>query len=244
MQEISAFDSNVWVGSERPGVAGPTNLFIPRLFLKVFLEVFFVGVPAIDFSRVGVADVGNHEEIESSKRILSSLSISKPGVSGENSLCADSVVSREELKSNDFGALPIVGEPREKANWRTSLPLRRGRAVGEIGVSWIRDCGEPGVDESDGGVSNRELFRWSRPRGVDGGLGSAVGAVVSAGPLGYDSERMSFFSFFLREVGAIKSVSGACGQLRKCLFGTSKGEEDKSCVFLRVAMTTQLGETY
>lgn len=63
---------------------------------------------------MGVADVGSHEEIESSKRILSSLSISKPGEPGDDLLCAVSDVSRDEVKSNDFGAL-MVGEPCEKA---------------------------------------------------------------------------------------------------------------------------------
>lgn len=59
---------------------------------------------------MGVADVGNHEEIESSKRMLSSLSISKPGDPGDDLVGVGSHVSREEVKSNDFGAL-IVGEP-------------------------------------------------------------------------------------------------------------------------------------
>lgn len=54
--------------------------------------------------------MGNHEEIESSKRMLSSLSISKPGDPGDDLVGVGSHVSREEVKSNDFGAL-IVGEP-------------------------------------------------------------------------------------------------------------------------------------
>lgn len=120
------------------------------------------------FSREGEPDVvGNHEEMESSKRILSSLSISKLGESGGDLLRTGSGVSRAELKSNDFCALKIVGEPWEKAIWRDILPLRRGSAVGDIGVRTPRAFGEPVAsvdDERDGGVWNWSLVRRSRPR--------------------------------------------------------------------------------
>lgn len=100
--------------------------------------------------------VGNHEEIESSKRILSSLSISKLGEPGGGLVCAVSDIPRAELKSNGFCGLTIVGEPWEKAIWRTILLLRRGRVVGDIGDRIPRAFGEPVrssvVDECDGGV--------------------------------------------------------------------------------------------
>lgn len=170
MKERPAIDSKIWVGSEPPRAVASISRFFTRLFRKVFPEKSFF-LPAEDLSRVGVADVGSHDEIESSKRILSSLSISKPGEPGDDLLCAGSDVAREEVKSNDLGAL-IVGEPWEKAIWRTMLPLRRGRAVGDIGVRRIRAFGEPVVPESDGGVWNWGRVRWSRPRewerGVDG----------------------------------------------------------------------------
>lgn len=101
------------------------------------------------------------------------------------------------------------------------LPLRRGRAVGDIGVLKIRAFGEPAAPASDGGVWNWGLVRWSRPRewergvdgvrgvkgalgvdglgvdgalGVNGGLGSAIVSVVSLVSLGHGSEPM-FVSF-------------------------------------------------
>lgn len=84
VKERPAIDSKIWVWSEPPRVVASISRFFTRLFRRVLPEKSFF-LPA-GFSRVGVADVGSHEEIESSKRILSSLSISKPGESGDDLL--------------------------------------------------------------------------------------------------------------------------------------------------------------
>lgn len=113
MKERPAIDSKIWVWSEPPPrVVASISRFFTRLLRKGFPEnsFFLPAPPAVGFSRVGVADVGSHEEMESSKRILSSLSISKPGESGDDLPCAGSDVSSDEVKSIDFGAR-IVGEP-------------------------------------------------------------------------------------------------------------------------------------